>query len=116
MRYLVKINGKQYDVEIEKMGAQQGMQVQQAPPMQQAAPMQQPSGGKDTEVVSPMPGSVFDIQVAVGQTVSAGQNLIILEAMKMENEIVAPCNGTVKQILVSKGAMVDTNDVLVVLN
>ncbi len=56
------------------------------------------------------------IKVSVGQQVAAGECLVVLEAMKMENEVVAPCAGTVKQILVSKGTAVDTDDVLVVLN
>lgn len=138
MLYTVMVNGKKFDVEIEKRGefnqAQPMQQPVYAQPVQQpiyAQPMQQmqqpvytqpqveqpqvaqPQG--NVEVKSPLPGSIFDICVNIGDTVTAGQTLLIVEAMKMENEIVAPQNGTVKQILVSKGTMVDGNDILVVL-
>lgn len=63
-----------------------------------------------------MPGKVLSITSSVGQSVNAGDCLMVVEAMKMENEIVAPQAGVVKQILVSQGTTVDTGDVLVVLN
>ncbi len=127
MLYNVKINGKQYEVEIEKAGAGFAQPAVQAPVYQQ--PVAQPvapapvaqapvvaSAATETVIESPMPGNVFDIKVSVGQQVNAGDCLLILEAMKMENEVVAPCAGVVKQILVNKGTAVDTDDVLVVLN
>jgi biotin carboxyl carrier protein len=63
-----------------------------------------------------MPGTILDIKVAPGQAVSAGDTLLILEAMKMENEIVAPQAGTVDAILTSKGTQVNAGDGLVSLN
>ena len=63
-----------------------------------------------------MPGTILNINVTPGTTVAAGQVLMILEAMKMENEIMAPKAGTVAQVLVQKGATVDTGATLVVLN
>ena len=68
------------------------------------------------QVECPMPGKVLSITSSVGQSVNAGDCLLVVEAMKMENEIVAPQAGVVKQILVSQGTTVDTGDVLVVLN
>ena len=62
-----------------------------------------------------MPGNVLDVKVTVGQAVAAGETVVILEAMKMENEIPAPVAGTVTAILVQKGATVDTDAVLVTL-
>ena len=62
-----------------------------------------------------MPGNILDIRVSQGEAVKAGQTLVILEAMKMENEIVAPRDGVVNQITTSKGATVDTGATLVVL-
>ena len=55
------------------------------------------------------------MNVAVGDKVSEGQVLVILEAMKMENEIMAPCAGTVTQVLTSRGSTVDTDAPLVVI-
>jgi glutaconyl-CoA decarboxylase len=62
-----------------------------------------------------MPGTVLDIKVAAGQAVSAGDVLLILEAMKMENEICADAPGTVDVVAVTKGAAVNTGDLLVSL-
>ena len=62
-----------------------------------------------------MPGNILDIAVTVGQAVTAGQTVLTMEAMKMENEIVAPAAGTVNEICVKKGDVVDTDAVLVVL-
>ena len=77
-----------------------------------------PAGGAvaaGTRVDSPLPGNVLDVKVAVGQAVKAGQVLVIIEAMKMENEVAAPCDGVVKQIVASKGAVVATGDALLVI-
>jgi len=62
-----------------------------------------------------MPGTVLDIKVNVGDSVSNGDVLMILEAMKMENEIMAPTAGKVASINVNKGASVDGGDVLIVI-
>lgn len=147
MRYMVTVNGVQYDIMVQPMDALPG-QVPAAPqpvyapapapaqpmyapqpapaayaapaPAPMAAPAAAPApapaapaGG--VEVTSPMPGSVWELRCNVGDTVAAGQVLLVLEAMKMENDIVAPQAGTVKQVLVSKGTVVETGDVLVVL-
>ena len=64
---------------------------------------------------APMPGNILRVDVAQGDTVKAGQILIILEAMKMENEIVSPKDGTVAQVVTSKGAVVDTGAPLVII-
>ena len=66
-------------------------------------------------VKAPMPGNILDVKVAAGASVKAGDVLVILEAMKMENEIFAPCDGTVSSVAVSKGAAVNPGDVLCVI-
>jgi biotin carboxyl carrier protein len=68
------------------------------------------------EVVAPMPGTIAEILVSVGDDVKADEELIILEAMKMENPIVAPADGKVAEIKVEEKDKVDTNQVLVVLS
>ncbi len=62
-----------------------------------------------------MPGNINDVAVAAGQAVKAGQVLVVLEAMKMENEIVAPRDGVVASVNVQKGDSVNAGDLLVSL-
>lgn len=62
---------------------------------------------------SPLPGTVLDIKVAEGAVVQAGQTVLILEAMKMENEIPTDFAGTVSKIMVDKGATVQAGDALI---
>jgi len=68
-----------------------------------------------TEVPAPMPGMVIRYLVNVGDTVKAGDPLLILEAMKMQNNIPAPVDGAVKAINFEPGASVNTNDILAVI-
>lgn len=77
------------------------------------------TGGADAEtekvVVAPMPGLVLKVEVEVGQAVKAGQGVIIVEAMKMENELKAPADGVVAKILVQERQTVDKGATLLVL-
>lgn len=66
-----------------------------------------------TNVKAPMPGLILDIMVEAGQTISAGDPLLILEAMKMENVIKAAGDGMVKEILLAKGATVEKNEIII---
>ncbi|MCI5643540.1 MAG: biotin/lipoyl-binding protein [Peptoniphilus sp.] len=135
MKYQVKVDGKVFEVEVEKVGG--GYQtltpgsltsapVQAAPvapqapvaPAPQAAPAPAPqapaapvASGGSGDVISPMPGTVLKINVKDGDTVGAGDVILILEAMKMENEIVAPCAGKVT-LNVKAGETVDTDALL----
>ena len=63
-----------------------------------------------------MPGNINAVKVNVGQAVKAGDVLLILEAMKMENEIKAPQDGTIASIAVNKGQSVNTGDLMVSMN
>ncbi len=66
-------------------------------------------------IVAPMPGTVSEVLVQVGDVVKADEELIVLEAMKMENPICAPRDGKVKEIKVGEEDKVDTNQALIVL-
>ena len=66
-------------------------------------------------MTAPLPGNILSINVHVGSSVKAGDILLLIEAMKMENEVVAAADGVVKQILVSKGQVVATGDTLLIL-
>ena len=71
------------------------------------------SGGGNGVIEAPMQGTIVDVQVAVGDTVSAGDTVVVLEAMKMENAITADIDGTVAEVAVSQGDSVGSGDLLV---
>lgn len=83
-----------------------------APAPVAAAPVAAGAGS----VVCPMPGTVFKIRVAVGQQVAADEELVVLEAMKMESPVYASTAGTVSAILVKEGDAVSEGQVLVQLS
>jgi len=91
-------------------------QVVSAPPKEEK---KKPSAGVSeaggTPIKAPMPGKILRVSVKEGDTVSRGDLLLVLEAMKMENEIFAPTSGVVKRIAVSPGDSVNTGDLLVLL-
>ena len=62
-----------------------------------------------------MPGTIVAVEKAVGQVVSAGDVVIVLEAMKMENEIYAPRSGTISQIYINKGDTVSSGDPMLLI-
>ena len=64
---------------------------------------------------SPMPGNIFKVECSVGQSVKAGDVLVVLEAMKMEIEVSAPVDGTVKAVSAVVGTAVNTDDLLVTI-
>ena len=125
MKYKVRLKDKIYEVEVDRgeailvdeyAVAAPAAPVAQATTAAPAAPAAAPtsSAGADA-ITSPLPGSVLDIKVSVGDSVKKGQILLLIEAMKMENEIVAPSDGVVKAIHTSKGATVATGTALVTL-
>ena len=83
-----------------------------APAAAPAAPKAAVTGNK---IVAPLPGRVISLKVAVGDSVAAGQEVVVLEAMKMENSITSDYAGTVQDILVAEGDNVATDAVLVIV-
>ena len=71
--------------------------------------------GRGQILVAPMPGKVVRVAVQAGQEVKAGDELVVVEAMKMENEFRAMAAGTVKQVRVEAGQAVNAGDILVVV-
>ena len=63
-----------------------------------------------------LPGNILDVKVKAGDSVKAGDTLLILEAMKMENEISAPQDGTIASVNVRKGDVVNSGDLLITMN
>ncbi|MEI0517399.1 biotin/lipoyl-containing protein [Brachyspira murdochii] len=126
-QYKITVNGKTYDVSVEEVKQEkvrvsapvvQQAQVQAPKPVQQAKPVVQaasPSAAIDENAVSvkaTMPGTIVSFSVAVGDKVTEGQVVAILEAMKMENELTAPASGEVKSIHVEKGSSVVEGQVI----
>ena len=72
-----------------------------------------PTGG--TKVTAPLPGTITEVKVKVGDTVKDGDTVLVLEAMKMQNNIEAECNGTVTAVLVNKGDTVMEGDALITI-
>lgn len=129
MKYKVTLNGKIYEVEVEKGEAVLLKEYAAAAPQPAvaaapaaaapaaaapaaAAPAPAASLGAGKAVVAPLPGTVLQIKAAVGQAVKAGETVVIIEAMKMENEVVAPSDGKITSIVCQKGAAVQANDPL----
>lgn len=104
----VTVNGTPYQVELENAPAAPVQAVPAAPaaaaPAQAAPAAAKPAAsGAGKAVTSPLPGVIIAIKVNVGDTVKAGQEVAVLEAMKMENSIEADHDGTVTAIHVAKG-------------
>lgn len=121
--YTITVNGTPYNVTVEE-GTGTAAPVAAAPvavasaapaPVKAAAPAPAGNAG-GVKVEAPMPGNILDVKTSVGATVTNGQVLCILEAMKMENDIVAPQDGTVASINVSKGDSVEAGQVIITLN
>lgn len=116
--YTITVNGNVYDVIVEEKRAGEtpvAKTVQAAPqPKVQAAPVKKaPTGNAGSIAVKAnVPGKVFKIEAAVGQSIKRGQNLLILEAMKMEIPVVAPEDGVVASIDVAVGDSIESGDVL----
>lgn len=117
----VTVNGASYKVEMEnapvasqpsapaapvapvQIAAAQQNAPAQAAPTAPAAPAAPKTAGSGKAVTAPLPGVIIEVSVKVGDAVKAGDQVAVLEAMKMENAIEATCDGTVTSISVNKG-------------
>jgi len=99
----LKINGKKYSVEIkDKLDL-----------LLERLGMDKLASAEITDIKAPMPGLVLDILVSEGDEVKKGDQVMVLEAMKMENVLKSPGDGTVKSIKVKKGDGVEKNEVMI---
>ena len=101
-RYLVAVNGDRFEVVVQdprRPGRQAGVSDTEGP----------------QEVASPMPGRVVKVEVRAGETVAAGQGLVVVEAMKMQNEIKSPKAGCVTAVYVEEGGSVAAGEPMVVI-
>lgn len=129
-KFLINVNGNSYEVEVEELtgtapAAQSPVEPVVAPTPKPAAPAAPaaPSPAPKTaapvaggiEIKSPLPGIVLALKAAVGDKISKGDVLVVIEAMKMENEIMAPQDGTVLSVAVERDSSVNTGDLLLVI-
>ena len=126
MKYTATLNGKQYEVELERIDAYEPMPRYGEAPAAAPAPVAAPAapaaapkaaaGAGSIQVKAGAAGKVFQVPTSVGQKVEAGDTVIIIEAMKMEIPVVAPEAGTIASIDVAVGDAVESGAVLATLN
>lgn len=139
MKYVVTLNGKDYEVGVSQgfaevvsvsdtaarkaapatapLAAHASSAPAPAPTAPAPASAPEPAASAaDKAVRSPMPGTILKMLVKQGDKVKNGQVLLVLEAMKMENEIPAPCDGTITSIAVKEGSSVDTGDAMITIS
>ena len=122
--YTITVNGVAYDATVDEKG-NGGTSVAPAAPAAKAAapaapaatpiPAQKAPQAGNISVTAPMPGKVLAVKVKVGDSVTSGAPVLVLEAMKMENDIVAPKDGKVVAVNVKAGDSVESGAVLVSL-
>ena len=123
--YNISVNGVAYSVSVEETAAGAAPVAPAAAPAPKAAPAPAaaaapaapaaPAAAGAVEVKAPMPGNILDVKVAAGASVKAGDVLVILEAMKMENEIRTPIDGVVKEVYINETDKVSVGDKMLVV-
>ena len=112
--YTITVNGTAYEVTVEETGSVSApAAAAPAAAPKAAAPA---AGAGAVKVTASVPGKVLKIVASAGQAVKAGDNIVILESMKMEIPVVAPQDGTVASIDVAEGASVENGDTLATMN
>lgn len=120
----VSVNGIPFEVEIKQpIKSAHAHHKPKAParaasapvPAQPQAPVAPVPAAAGTKVLAPLPGTITEIKVNVGDVVKNGDTVVILEAMKMQNNIEAECAGTITSVVVSKGDTVMEGAVLVTI-
>lgn len=104
-KFRVRINGHNYSVELKDKYDE----------LLQQLGMDKMLSAKVNDLKAPMPGLVLDVLVKEGQQIKKGENLLVLEAMKMENNLKAVSDAVVKKVKVGKGARVEKNEILIEL-
>lgn len=140
--YKYKIDGKEYAVKIDKIESDQAQlevngtpysveiiqEKKKTPKVSTPAPAAAPAAtvapapvaapaatGKDKAVKAPLPGVIISVDVQVGQQVKRGQQVAVLEAMKMENGINAECDGTITEVKVKAGdSILEGTDIVII--
>ena len=125
-KFNITVNGTAYEVEVEEVKDKVAAAPNAAAPAPKAAPAPAAApaapakaavaaGAGEHSIDAPMPGKIVKLVASEGQAVKAGDVLLILEAMKMQNEIAADADGVVKTFNVTAGQSVKVHDSLVIL-
>jgi len=123
--YEVLVNGTSYHVELEENKTKkfniippkaivQSARISSTP-IASTKPEAKNQSGKGTKIKAPLPGTIIKILVNIGDTVTAGQDILILEAMKMENSITSHTNGKVVSILKNRGDSTLEGETLIII-
>lgn len=112
-KYKITLNGKEYEMEVELMdGSAPAAKAPVKAEKTVAAAAKAAPVSSSGATVSPMPGTILKVNAKEGDTVKAGDSVVILEAMKMENDITAPKDGVIKAVYVSEKQAVAKGDAL----
>ena len=131
-KFMVKVNGVSYDVEVQELGndqqtqnvqpTQSQTQVQVAKPVETKPvevkktpePIKEssPSASGGNNLLAPLPGTILDVFIKEGDKVNKGDKIVVIEAMKMENEIPSEFSGVVSKVYVKKGDTVDGDQLI----
>ena len=123
--YTITVNGTAYEVTVEENGNAAAPVAAAAPKAAAPAPKAAPAapkaaapaaGAGSVKVSAAVPGKVVKIVASVGQSVKAGDSVVIVESMKMEIPVVAPQDGPIASIDVAEGAAVENGDTLATMN
>lgn len=119
-RYTITVNGTAYDVTVDEADGSAAPAAAAAPAKKAAAPAKKPAAPAGAQgnasITAPMNGNIVDVKVKVGDKVSNGTVIAVLEAMKMENDIVSDKDGVIASINVNKGDTVETGAVIATVN
>jgi biotin carboxyl carrier protein len=113
-KFRIKIDGKLFEAEVEEIGSSSPAAAV-SKPRPSTAQVSQPAVISGNAITAPMPGKIISLKVSTGQQVQAGDVVLILEAMKMEQEIKAPSGGTIAEILVNAGDTVKKEQALILI-
>ena len=120
-KYRITVEGKTYEMDVELIGSNGAVQqpvkvaaqpVVSAPKAAPAPAAAKPAAASSGSVIAPMPGTILKIKKAEGDSVKAGDVVLVLEAMKMENEITAPADGVIASLSLTEGSTVAGGDLL----
>ncbi len=114
-KYIVRVNGKEYEVEVEKVGANSEPQIVEEKPVKPAPAPQSVANAKGTVLEAGAAGKVFKILKKPGEKVEKGEEAVILEAMKMEIPMVATVSGVIDTVFVNEGQPVEAGDKLLTI-